>query len=449
MRKKLFTFLFVALPLTFLLAQSEGLVYRSKRDSAFWIRATGAIQAWSRYTDHNPGSALNFGGTTTYSNPRPFDIGIRRARFQVLGNLGPRTFIYAQFGMNNFSSISARKAGAFFHDLTAEFSVVPGKLSTGGGLTGWSGLSRYAAPSIASTLMYDAPLFQQMTNDVNEQFLRKLSLYAKGKFGSFDYRVALSKPMPVQTAVPSIDTTLGNTAYRSVFSPELPRLQYQAYFMWQFLDKESNLTAYTVGSYLGSKNVFNLGGGIIYQPAAMRHQDASQKIYHTDLRLAAIDLFYDKVLSSEKHTAITFYLGLFDLDFGPNHIRTLGVMNPANTSLNPRVSGYSGAGNAFAMFGTGNVVYTQGGFKFKDGLLGNNGTLQPYADLMYGVYDAFDAPVLVWNAGINWLLNSQHSKISLNYQERPVFEQDPLTLRGREIRSARRGMIVLQYQVYF
>ena len=430
-------------------AQSEGMVFRSSKDTSFWVRATAAVQVWTRYTDHNPGSAVNFGGQTNYTAPKPFDIGIRRARFQLFGNVGSRTFIYAQFGMNNFHANSQRKAGAFFHDLTADYEVIGKHLVTGGGLTGWSGLSRYAAPSIASTLMYDAPLFQQTTNDVSDQFLRKLSLYAKGKIGAFDYRVALSKPMPVQLASPSIDTALGGIANRSVFSPALPNLQAQGYFMWQFLQRENNTMPYTAGSYLGEKNVFNLGAGFIYQPEAMRHLDTRGQMAHTAMRLVAVDLYFDHVVNTLKKTAFTAYLGLFDFDFGPNHIRTLGVMNPANTSVNPQVQRYSGFGNAYAMFGTGQQLYLQAGYKLKDSLFNTAGTLQPFADLTYSSYQAFDQPVIVWNAGFNWLLNKHHSKISLNYQDRPVFTEDPSTLRGTSLRSARRGMAVLQYQAFF
>src|SRR5687767_7619889 len=79
--------------------QAQGLLFRSSADSSFWLRATGAIQAWARYTDHNPGSALNFGGPTFYTAPPRFDLGIRRARFQLFGALSKRAFFYAQFGI--------------------------------------------------------------------------------------------------------------------------------------------------------------------------------------------------------------------------------------------------------------------------------------------------------------------------------------------------------------
>ena len=429
-----------------LYGQHDGIILRHRSDSSVWIRVTAAVQAWARYTDHNPGSAIALGGTT-YRDPSPFDIGIRRARFQAFGNVAPRVFLYTQFGLNNFSYLSQRKAGAFFHDLVAEYSIVPRAISAGAGLTGWSGLSRYASPSIATTLMYDAPLFQQATNDVNEQFLRKLSMYLKGKISRLDYRAAISKPMPVQLAAPSVDTSLADIAFQSGFSPSLPRLQCQAYVNWQFLDEENNLTPYTTGTWAGVRNVLNVGAGIIYQPDAMRHQNLSGEIFHTPMRLLAADIFFDHVLDKIKRTAITAYAGFFDYDFGPNHIRTLGVMNPANAGINKNVSVYSGAGNAYAMFGTGNILHGQVGYKFRDSMFGNAGTLQPYADIVYAKYQAFSGAMITWNGGINWLMSRYGSRISLNYQERPVFVRNPATLKGEPLNAARRAMVVLQYQV--
>lgn len=107
----------------------------------------------------------------------------------------------------------------------------------------------------------DAPLFQQATNDATDQFLRKLSIYGKGKVGKLDYRVAVSKPMVIENS--TLYTNKIST--HSDFSRISPKLQYQGYFMYQFFDKESNQLPYTVGSYLGKKRVFNIGAGFIYQ----------------------------------------------------------------------------------------------------------------------------------------------------------------------------------------
>lgn len=422
----------------------DGLKFYLSQDSVSWMKATVGLQTWIRYTDNNPGSTIN-----KYEQKETFDIGIRRARLQLFGNITKKVFFYSQFGINSFNSFSARKAGAFFHDLTAEYSFVPKSLSIGTGLTGWSGLARYASPSIASTMMYDAPLFEQSTNDVTDQFLRKLSIYAKGKISKLDYRIAVSKPMNITTASTGFDTTLTKNA---TFSPETNDVQYQGYFMWQFLDQESNQIPYTQGTYLGKKRVFNIGTGFIHQSAAMRYLDNSNLKKYAPMNLWAIDLFFDYALNKEKQNAISIYGGYFNFDFGPNYLRTFGVMNSATASNNPGVNRFSGYGNAFPIVGTGNIFYLQGGYLFKHDLLGKHGTLMPNADIMIANYNALNSPMIVFNIGLNYFITGHNSKISINYQERPVFNQDsgnPSNLKGVEMKNARRGMAVLQYQVFF
>lgn len=294
--------------------------------------------------------------------------------------------------------------------------------------------------------MYDAPLFQQTTNDVNEQFLRKLSVYAKGKISRLDYRLALSKPMAIQQAVPLPDTNL--YTHRATFSPLPPKLQTQGYFQWEFLEPENNQTAYTTGSYIGRKKVLNLGTGFIVQPQAMRTLDQGKPQFHPMVLLAA-DLFLDYPIDKEKRNAVTVYTGIFNFNFGPGHLRPLGVMNPANGSLRYDVLRVSGTGNAFTMYGTGKVYYVQTGYKFRDGLLGTWGTLQPYADIFAGDYDSLKTPCLVWNAGMNWLMSGQNARLSLNYQERPVFADNVTMDTATIINNARRGMAVLQMQLFF
>ncbi|MBK8887144.1 MAG: hypothetical protein IPN46_11600 [Saprospiraceae bacterium] len=66
------------------------------------------------------------------------------------------------------------------------------------GLSGWSGLARFSSPSTSTIMGLDAPLFQQATNDVTDQFLRKLGVFAKGKFNKLDYRISITQPFAFQ-----------------------------------------------------------------------------------------------------------------------------------------------------------------------------------------------------------------------------------------------------------
>jgi hypothetical protein len=64
------------------------------------------------------------------------------------------------------------------------------------------------------------------------------------------------------------------------------------------------------------------------------------------------------------------------------------------------------------------------------------------------MYQKLKDPVLMYDIGVNWIIAGQNSKISLDYQSRPIFNADA---NGdlHETKNARRGQVVLQYQVSF
>lgn len=404
-------------------------------DGSRYVKFTIVNQTWLRNTTFNEGSTV-FG----YGKKNDWDIGIRRFRMQFYGQLTDRVFIYTQIGENNFNGIQDRKFGFFVHDALGEYAVVKNKLSLGGGLAAWSGLARFASPSVGSILGVDAPLYQQSTNDVTDQFLRKLSVYAKGKLGKFDYRVALSDPMAFQKAA----------SYSGIISPDIanfsskpPKLQWNGYFQWQFLEQESNLTPYMTGTYLGKKKVFNIGAGIVYQPKAMWTMAANKvDTVETNILQLSVDAYYDAPIS-EDGQAISAYASVGHFDFGKNYIRNIAAMNPANGITRKDV--INGSGNGFPGYGTGNVVYAQVGYKLKDNLIGKT-TLMPYVSLQHANYERLNQGMNYWDFGINWLLNGHTSKLTLAYQNRPVFLTDAT---GKGEFSNRKGSTIIQYQVFF
>jgi hypothetical protein len=119
-------------------------------------------------------------------------------------------------------------------------------------------------------------------------------------------------------------------------------------------------------------------------------------------------------------------------------------MNPASSVSGPYPSGSQG--NAFPMFGTGKVWYTQLGYLMRKDLLGeDHGTLMPYISLMSADYERLDKQMNVVDIGVNWLLKGHSSKFTLDYQNRPYYEQQAASL----IREGRRSQVVLQYQIFF
>ncbi|GGH74020.1 hypothetical protein HNQ91_003777 [Filimonas zeae] len=402
-------------------------------DGSNYFKFTLVSQVWIRNTDMNPGSTIN-----GYEKKNFTDIGIRRARMQAFGQIADRVFIYTQFGMNNFNYSSDRKAGFFIHDITGEYEVAKQKLSLGTGLTAWNGLVRFAAPSVGSIMGLDAPLFEQTTNDVTDQFLRKLSVYAKGKLGKLDYRVVLSSPMNPLKAN-GYSPAIGPN---SSFSPMPPKMQTHGYLQWQFLDQEANTTAYATGTYLGTKRVLNIGAGFQYQPDAMWHSPAAGDTVTTAMKHFAADIYYDAPLNKQTGTALNAYAALIHFNHGPGYLRNQATMNPATGTNNTTL--INGSGNGYPSFGTGNLLYLQVGYKFKNNLIGTS-TLMPYASLQHAAYERLDKAMNYWDAGVNWLLKGHTSKLTFSYQNRPVYNQQGA---GDATLTTHKGSYVLQYQVF-
>ncbi|MBD2724392.1 hypothetical protein [Hymenobacter armeniacus] len=414
----------------------EGLKTYLSPDSTTFLKLNFLAQTWVRLNESNPGTTVN-GQLERHTT----DVGIRRLRLVLSGQLTPRLFLFLQFGQNNFSYLSPRKAGSFFHDATADYALVKKHLSLGIGLNGWNGPARYANSSTASILGLDLPLFQEVSIDINDQFLRRMGVYAKGKLGKLDYRVSVGQPFVTQTASAVPDPISVNSTY----STRNPHAVVHSYFMYQFLDQESNAGAGNAGTYLGKKRVFNLGAGLVRQGEAMWRRTAAGDTISQALTLWAVDAFYDAPVNAAKGTAITAYGGYFRYDLGPGYIRNVGAMNPAN-GVRAGQGSFNGPGNNVPLVGTGHTLYAQTAYLLRQNLLGSLGTLQPYAQGQWSSYDRLADPTVVFDVGVNWLILGNLSKLSFNYQNRPVFTTQA---NGDVTATARRGEYVMQYQVAF
>lgn len=442
MKNKGILFLFVLYFPCFILAQVNELKIKLSEDGDKYIKATFLNQTWVRLDESNPGTLIQSEPANT-----TFDIGLRRTRAQLFGKISDHVFFYTQFGMNNFNALSQnagnRKLQAFFHDALAEYWVFKNKdwLKLGGGLTIANGLSRFSQPSIATIMTMDVPIFAQATVDQTDEFSRKLSVYARGQAGNLDYRVILSDPFPVNTN----GQVLPALSEYATFAQVGHHKQYQGLFIWNFWDKEQNATPYMTGTYLGKKKVLNLEAGGIYQKAATWRTETQNSITDTiydNMKLASAAIYFDAPVNKGKGTAISAYLGYFYTNSGKNYLRNNGIMNSAN-GLSLSESSFNGTGNAYPMFGTGKVMYGQAGFLLPEKLLGDRGVLMPYLSGSYALYQRLNDPVFVWNAGINWFIKGHTSKMTLDYQRRPVIDKNTLT-----VTDFKEGA-TLQYQVYF
>ncbi|MCA9517611.1 MAG: hypothetical protein KC635_21875, partial [Myxococcales bacterium] len=152
-------------------------------DGTQWVRVINWVQVWARAMELNPGSTVQ-GEAEDWA----LDVGLRRARFMVQSQLGPRLSLLFHFGVDNQTFNSERHPQLYVHDAWAEVEAVPKALALGAGLLYWNGVSRMTNASTISMLALDAPILNWFEIEKADQFGRQLGLYAKGKLGLFDYR---------------------------------------------------------------------------------------------------------------------------------------------------------------------------------------------------------------------------------------------------------------------
>ncbi|GAA4436670.1 hypothetical protein GCM10023091_14820 [Ravibacter arvi] len=409
-------------------------------------------QTWVRLNESNP-------GTTVFGNPKnqTLDFGLRRTRIQMYGQVTDRVFLYMQFGMNNFNRTAAyqanapagitqnRKIAAFFHDAVGEYDLWRrGEqfVRIGGGLTVVNGLSRFSQPSVGSIMTTDVPVFAQATVDQIDQFDRKLSIYSRGQVGKFNYRVGVADMFPIETN----GAATAGISEHSVFTSSRLAKSFQGMLIYNFWDTEDNTTpGYMTGTYLGKRRVLNLEAGVISQKNATWRKAGADTVYH-DMLLWSVAAFLDKPIRESNGAALSAYFGYYGTSYGKGYLRFNGIMNPATGTGKPLAGAGGTHGNAFPMFGNGSVVYTQAGYKFRDDLLGSQGTLMPYVSWQSADYDRISGRMNVWNAGLNWLVNGHKGKWSLNYESRPYFANEAGDGPSLQ-KKGRKSAVVLQYQI--
>ncbi|MDI1355141.1 MAG: hypothetical protein PSX36_09490 [bacterium] len=442
--------------------EKSALKFNINASGSHFFQVTFLNQVWVRYNESDPGTTL-----FNKSAPSTFDIGLRRTRIQMFGQITDRTFVYFQFGQNNYNNTAAysstpggnRKIAAFFHDALCEYKVSKGnELKIGGGLTVLNGLSRFSQPSVGTIMTLDVPVFLQYTVDQTDQFDRRLAIYARGQVGKFDYRAYLSNPFPISTngsapAAIGKNATFVNVATLQPGTGPGINNQFGGYVAYNFFENENHTTPYMQGTYLGTKKIWNVAIGGVYQKAATWNltQDNAgiykDTTYNNMLHLS-LETFLDLPLDKEKGTMISAFAGYYNTNYGTNYLRYNGAMNPGTGSTATNMVQSAAYGNAFPMFGTGQVGYAQCGFLLPKSVLGEkNGQLMPYVSGQYADYTALqNKAMLLFDVGMNWFIKGHSSKLSLDYQNRPTYTKNTLS---DIVAGPRKSCVTLQYQLLF
>lgn len=387
-----------------------------------YLRLLAWGQVWARYQQFNPGTQIQ-----EEDAPGAADFGLRRFRLLFLSQIGDKILILAHFGINNQTFNNTKKPQLFFHDAWVEYKVLGQYLAIGGGLHYWHGISRMTNASTLNFLGLDAPIVNWPLIEATDQFARQIGFFAKGKIAGFDYRVAVNRPFS-PTGTPGTNV--------AAFNKNQNTFSVAGYFQYQFMEQESNTLPYHVGSYLGKRSIFNIGFGFQVHPeGTVSLDDQGAQVKHT-ITLLGADVFLD--IPFKGAGALTFYGVYYYFDFGPNFLRNIGIMNigTGGTSLN-------GAGNRYPTIGTGHHFYAQAGYVLP--LPTKVVTIQPYVGSQLSLFEALDGLSPMIEAGVNVFFLGHHSKLTLHYRNRPIFEQQN---DGKKTNTQSASEVILQLMVF-
>ncbi len=345
-------------------------------------------------------------------NESHINFNLRRARILSYAQITNKFLILTHFGLNNLNNSTLDPVGKgdgaqlFFHDVWAQYQIAKNH-TIGGGLHYFNGISRLNNQSTLNMLTLDNNRQSWATLGLSDQFARHLGLFAKGKFGKLQYRIAINDaikngldertPENGGAAVYGGSRLLGTKDAGKIFA---------GYFDYNFLDQESNFLPFKVGSYLGTKKVFNIGAGFFSHPKGSVVANQNGDLKGDDITIFAIDAFYDAPLG-ENGSAITAYATYQNNDYGKDYL--------------------------YNAYGTGSMIYGHVGY-----LIPGSKTqprIQPYISYANRSYDAIDDNGSTFGIGSNLYLSGHHSKLTLEYKNEKLGDQD-------------NSMVTLQAMIY-
>lgn len=388
------TYLIAALLLLSLKAFSQGspdygagMKFNLNDDGSKYLRVISWAQIWGQYNSDRP---LDANG----NEQADLDFSVRRARVLMYAQINKDFLILTHFGLNSLNADSMSPTGKgegsqlFLHDVWAQYSL--GKdHALGGGLHYWNGISRLNNQSTLNIMTLDNQRQAWATLGLSDQFARHIGMYAKGAFGKFQYRVAINSASTSNlqaTAVPISGGAATYTGTRLLGSKEAGKT-YSGYFEYGFLDAESNFLPYKVGTYLGTKKVFNVGAGFFSHPNGAVIANGSGVLSGEDVSVFGLDAFYDVPVGTQG-AALTAYALYQNSDYGKNY--RLGTTYETGSMIHGHL-GYVIPGKSKTRF-------------------------QPYISYDDRKIDALNDNATQLGIGANAFFSGHHSKLTLEYQ---------------------------------
>ena len=387
-------------------------------------------QVWLRAMQLNPDTTVRGRETDLYG-----DVAIRRSRLMLQGQFD-RLQIMLHAGINNQLTTADRKLGIHVHDAWGSFEVIREHLIIGAGLHYWNGISRMSNASTTTLLGLDTPTFTWPTIEQTDQVARQLGIFAHGTIGPLNYRLAANRPFS-PPAPPRAD---GRTDFR----PDAFTFAWAGYLQVYLRDPEPAVTPYTAGTWLGSRDVLNVGAGFYWHPGSMQRtgDDGVREIH--DAVIGAVDVFLDRPIGTSGF-AISHYSVAMVQQMGPGYLRAIGTMNPTSGTVDGAAGTIAGPGNSYPVIGTGWHLYSQ------VGLLAPARTItfqmQPYASSHVAFLEALRGVNATAELGMNWYLYGHNAKVTTTWRNRPVYGEAGTNLELQPITRANEWIMQLQIRI--
>jgi hypothetical protein len=371
-----------------------GMKVKLNEDGSKYFRIISWAQFWAQHSD-NQATSLN-------GNEQPdLNFSMRRARVLMYAQVTDKFLILTHFGLNSQNANNMSPTGQssqsqlFFHDVWGQWSLSKNH-AVGGGLHYWNGISRLNNQSTLNMLTLDNNRQSWATIGLSDQFARHMGVYAKGKFGKFEYRVSVNEAITNGLNAGGVPTATAATYNgREVLGADGAK-NIAGYFEYQFLDQESNFLPYKVGSYLGGKKVFNIGAGFFHHGNGSVIENTAGELVGEDVTIFAVDAFYDAPVG-DKGAAVTAYATYQNNNYGTNF--TLGQT-----------------------YETGSMFYTHVGYLIPS--KNDHLKIQPYVSYNSRSIDAIDNTASRFGLGGNLYLSGHNSKISFEYANQKYGDND-------------------------
>ncbi len=376
-----------------------GLKVKFNEDGSKYLRVISWAQMQANYNDDVPDNT----STTSFN--------LRRARVLMFSQINDKFLILTHFGLNSLNSGTMDPLGKgdgaqlFMHDVWAQYKL--GEDHTiGGGLHYFNGISRLNNQSTLNMMTLDNNRQSWSTIGLSDQFARHIGIFAKGKFGKLQYRVAINDA--ITTGLDTRDPVDGGSAVyggkRLIGSKDAGKA-YAGYFEFNLLDQESNFLPFKVGTYLGGKKIFNVGAGFFLHPSGSVSLNGTELVGE-DVSIFAVDAFYDAPIGGDG-SAITAYATFQSNDYGKDYL--------------------------FSAYGTGSMIYTHVGYVIPGDKA--KARYQPYISYGSNSYDAVSDDRNIFGLGANAYFSGHNSKLTLEY-------------KNQKFGNSKTGTVSLQAMIY-